>query len=440
MKRIILQPGQEHRLLAGHPWVFDNEVKSVVGPDGIPKVCPEGLAILEPGELVDVESSRKTYIGRAFANPHSKIVARLFSPSKEGVDKGFFKARLRNAVERRRRNYNLETESERLVFAEADLLPGLIIDRFVGWPAIQAEPYIVEKNKSGQTIHFDMLRDALGAPGIWLSVQFLSYGLDLRKELILSALEEVIGPVQGIIERDDSQVRSLEGLPRVSDVVSGTFPEGGICILENGLPFIADPLEGQKTGHFLDQRDNRRWAARYTTGKQVLDMCCHTGGFAIHAARAGAASVLAADISPQALDMVRRNALLNGVSDRVSVEAGDVFELLRFYERKHSQFDVIILDPPAFTKSHKAIEGAIRGYKEINLRALSLLRRGGVLVTCSCSQAMTEGRFKAMIQDAAKDAEKRLHMLEFEYQAPDHPILVGYEESLYLKCGVYQVL
>jgi len=432
MKRIILLPGQERRLLAGHPWVFDNEVKSILGP--------EGPAILEPGELVDVESSRKTYIGRAFANPNSKIVGRIFSPSKEGVDKGFFKARLRKALERRCSTYNLETESERLVFAEADLLPGLIIDRFVGWPAHQAEPFILEKNRAGERVTFETVQAALGAPGVWLSVQFLSYGLDIRKDPILAALDEVIGSVEGIIERDESSVRSLEGLPQVSGVLRGAYPEGGICIFENGLPFIADLMEGQKTGHFLDQRDNRRRLARYVAGKQVLDMCCHTGGFAIHGARYGASSVLAADISVQALDAVRRNAELNAVADKLTVEAGDVFELLRSYERKHMQFDVIVLDPPAFTKSHKALAGAIRGYKEINFRALQLLKRGGILLTCSCSQAMTEGRFKAMIQEAAMDAEKRLHMLEFAYQAPDHPILVGYEESLYLKCGVFRVL
>lgn len=432
MKRIILQPGQERRLLAGHPWVFDNEVQKIVGSDGPVK--------LEPGELVDVESSRKTYIGRAFANPHSKIVARIFSPSKEGVDKGFFKARLRNAIERRRDKYNLEQESQRLVFAEADLLPGLIIDRFVGWPAVLAESFILETTRSGESLSFETVHAALGSPGVWLSIQFLSYGLDMRRDVILAALEELIGPIQGIIERDESPVRSLEGLPQVSGLLNGTYPEGGICIFENGFPFIVDLMEGHKTGHFLDQRDNRHRLAQYVPGKRVLDMCCHSGGFAIHGARYGAASVLAADILPSALEAVCRNAELNGVAEKISVEAGDVFELLRSYEKKRMQFDVIILDPPAFTKSHKAIEGAIRGYKEINLRALSLLKRGGILVTCSCSQAMTEGRFKAMVQDAAMDAEKRLHMLEFGYQAPDHPILVGYEESLYLKCGIYRVL
>ncbi|MCA1949882.1 MAG: class I SAM-dependent rRNA methyltransferase [Treponema sp.] len=432
MKRIILKTAQECRLLAGHPWVFDNEVEHILGPDG--------PAHLEAGELVDVESARKTYIGRAFANPQSKIVGRIFSSSKEGVDKGFFKARLRNAIERRKEYYNLDEECERLVFAEADLLPGLIIDRFIGWPAVQAEPHILEKNNAGEPVSFKTLQAALGPAGIWLSVQFLSYAVDLRKTQILEALEELIGPVTGIIERDESPVRSLEGLPQFSGLIAGTYPEGGICIFENGLPFFADLMEGQKTGHFLDQRDNRRRAARYASGKRVLDMCCHSGGFAIHVARGDASSVLAADISPHALDSVVRNARLNGVEDRLSVEQGDLFDLLRNYERKKRDFDLIILDPPAFAKSHKSIEGAIRGYKEINLRALSLLKRGGILVTCSCSQAMTEGRFKAMVQDAAMDAEKRLHMLEFAYQAPDHPILVGYEESLYLKCGIYRVL
>lgn len=432
MKRLILQPGQERRLLAGHPWVFDNEVQRVLGP--------QGPTTLEPGEPVDVESSRKTYIGRALANPQSKIVARLFSSSKEGIDKGFFKARLRNAIDRRRSNYTLDEESERLVFAEADLLPGLIIDRFVGWSAERAEAFILTNNKVSAPVCFDSLQDALGPAGVWLSVQFLSFGMDMRKEMILSALEEVIGPVEGIVERDESPVRNLEGLPQVSGLISGSYPEGGICIFEKGLPFVVDLMEGQKTGHFLDQRENHIRAARYASGKQVLDMCCHTGGFAIHSARAGATSVIAADISPHALEAVRRNALLNGVENRIAVEEGDIFELLRTYVRNKKQFDLIILDPPAFAKSHTAIEGAIRGYKEINLRALTLLRRGGILVTCSCSQAMTEGRFKAMIQDAAMDAERRLHRLEFTFQAPDHPILVGYDESLYLKCGIYQVL
>ncbi|MFQ3546712.1 MAG: class I SAM-dependent rRNA methyltransferase, partial [Termitinemataceae bacterium] len=214
----------------------------------------------------------------------------------------------------------------------------------------------------------------------------------------------------------------------------------GIVLFENGLPFFVDLLEGQKTGHFLDQRDNRRRAAVYAQGKRVLDMCCHSGGFGIHAACAGAVSVLAVDSSSQALEMVNKNAQLNGVSDRLSVLQGDVFEVLRNFERRKETFDLIILDPPAFAKSKTALSGAIRGYREINLRALSLLTSGGVLVTCSCSQAMTEGRFKGMIEEAARDADKRLHMLDFTYQAPDHPILVGYDESLYLKCGIYRVL
>jgi 23S rRNA (cytosine1962-C5)-methyltransferase len=201
-----------------------------------------------------------------------------------------------------------------------------------------------------------------------------------------------------------------------------------------------DVLGGQKTGHFLDQKANRAAAACYARGRRVMDACCHTGGFGIHAARAGAESVLCVDASSQALQSVVRNAALNGVGDRVSVAEANVFDLLRSYERAKERFGLIVLDPPAFAKSRTALEGAIRGYKEINLRALNLLERGGVLVTCSCSHAMDETRFKAVIADAARDAKRRLRLLEFRYQSSDHPILIGYGESLYLKCGIYEAL
>jgi 23S rRNA (cytosine1962-C5)-methyltransferase len=411
-----------------------------------------------------VESSRKEYLGRAFVNPHSKIIARIYSPSKEGVDKGFFKHRLREAIERRtlmggmeRGAFDLHRDSARLVFAEADFLPGLIIDRFVGWPLADIEAHISER-----PLTFDAARAALGPPASWLSVQFLCYGMDSRREEILTALEEVLsaplspswdaplGAPAGIIEKSTAKVRELEGLPPREGIIRGTFPAGGIVIFENGFPFAVNLEEGQKTGHYLDQKENRLRAAGYvsTVGTpcvRILDACAYTGGFSVHAARTGAACgidtrISAVDVSAAALEMARKNAALNGVGDRIETIEADLFNLLPAYERAKERFDLIILDPPAFAKSHSALEGALRGYKEINLRALKLLSKGGVLVTCSCSQAMDEGRFKRMIAEAAADAGKRLIMQDFRSQAADHPILVGYDESLYLKCGIYRVV
>ncbi|AEF85020.1 PUA domain protein [Treponema primitia ZAS-2] len=453
MKRIILKPGEEGRIRAGHPWVYDNEVgKTLSGPGDAPP------AVLVPGEIADVESSRKEYLGRALVNPNSKIIARIYSPSKEGMDKGFFKRRIREAINRRfTAGLDLCRESARLVFAEADFLPGLIIDRFTGWPLEEAESRIPERPLS-----FEALESALGSPRSWLAVQFLVYGMDSRREDILSALDETLGAAlgpnwditlgkpEGIIEKSAEKMRELEGFPLREDLVWGSYPAGGIVIFEKGLPFVVHPGEGQKTGHFLDQRDNRLRAASFaavggnaaegSAGARVLDACAYTGGFGIHAARAGAASVTCVDVSAAALETLRENAALNGVGDRITTLEADVFEYLRACDRQNEKFDLIILDPPAFAKSRSALEGALRGYKEINLSAIKLLNPGGVLVSCSCSHALDESRFKRMITEAAADAERRLIQLDFRYQGPDHPVLVGYDESLYLKCGFYRVI
>jgi 23S rRNA (cytosine1962-C5)-methyltransferase len=425
MNRIILKPGEEDRLLSGHPWVYDNEIAREI-PD--PSMCAGGG--LPAGGIADVESSRKRSLGRAFVNPNSKIRARIFSHSKEGVDRGFFKRRIRQAMERRLQDYDLQRESARLVFGEADFLPGLIVDRFVG-------------HETGG--------DNSGPAKSWLSLQLLTYAMDLRKGDIVDALKETLswwppemGPAPGLpagmAERDEAHVRELEGLPLRSGILEGSVPEGGIIIKENGLPFFVDLMGGQKTGHLLDQKENRAFAARFAPGRRVLDACCHSGGFAIHAAAAGAREVTALDVSAQALSAVRRNAELNGLSDRIRTLEGNVFDVLRDMERSGERFGLIILDPPAFAKSRTAIEGAARGYKEINLRAMNLLEKDGILVTCSCSQAMTEDLFRSMIAGAAMDAGKRLHQLAFRHQAPDHPVLLGFPESLYLKCGVYRAL
>ncbi|MDR3335966.1 MAG: class I SAM-dependent rRNA methyltransferase [Treponema sp.] len=483
MKRIILKPGEEGRIRGGHPWVYDNEIARVLDGKAAKAGSGKGAAfpasqkaapevLLEPGELADVESSRKEYLGRAFVNPASKIRARIYSPSKEGMDKGFFKRRIREAIGRRVFNsktvnptagMDLRVESARLVFAEADFLPALVIDRFVGWPLEALETSGIPMSP----LSFEAARAALGECGSWLAVQFLAYGVDARREEILDAVEEVLGsPLDtslgvlgtplgvlgtplgvplGIVEKSGAAVRELEGLPLREGLLRGSFPPGGIVIFENGLPFAVNLEEGQKTGHFLDQKENRRRAAAYAVGVdgrggRVLDAFTYSGGFAVHAARFGAAEVIAVDVSKAALNLVRRNAALNGVEEKVAALEADVFDYLGSGERKREQFDLIILDPPAFAKSKSALEKAVRGYKEINLKAIKLLKSGGVLVTCSCSQAMDDSRFKHMVAAAAADADRRLVQLDFRYQAADHPILLGYDESCYLKCGCYRVV
>ena len=470
MKRIILKPGEEKRILMGHPWVFDNEIARVLDGHGVksPQKKSAGekppapkQADLIPGELADVESSLKKYLGRAFVNPNSRITARIYSPSKEGVDKGFFKNRIRTAILLRSGNglqsgYDLRRESARIVFAEADFLPALIVDRFVGWPLETLAAALTRLPFS-----FEDAEEALGPPSSWLSVQFLCWGMDERREMILEALEEVLsapllpdtaplGAPSGIVEKSGAKVRELEGLPLREGIVKGKYPSGGIVIFENSFPFLVHLEEGQKTGHFLDQKENRRLAASYfraeraegadNSGLSVLDACSYTGGFGIHAARAGAGSVTCVDTSGEALEAVKKNAEINGVTSCVKTVEANVFEYLRAAQRRKERHDLVILDPPAFAKSRSSLEGAIRGYKEINLRAVSLLKPGGILVTCSCSQAMDETGFKQIIQEAAADSEKRLVQLDFRYQAKDHPILVGYDESFYLKCGFYKAI
>jgi 23S rRNA (cytosine1962-C5)-methyltransferase len=444
MKRIILKPGEENRALAGHPWVYDNEVDRILdGPGG--KARP---ADLEPGELADVESSRKQYLGRAFVNPRSKIIARIYSPSKEGVDKGFFKRRIREALGRRQ--WRQPPFSGRLLFGEADFLPGLIIDRFCGWPLAD-----IEAASCDPPLVYEDVHKKLGPPGSWLSLQFLIYGIDIRREEILAALEETLEGTRGIYEKSGARVRELEGLSRSEGVLRGSFPPEGIVMFENGFPFLVNPGEGQKTGHFFDQQENRLLAALrgrrlFAEGGagvpvRVLDLCSYTGGFAVHILRLAAAAgfdvrAAAVDASAGALDTLKKNARLNGMADRIETIEADAFEFLRARERKKEPFDMIVLDPPAFAKSRSALGEALRGYKEINLRALQLLKPGGILVSCSCSQALDEAAFRRMITAAAADAERRLVELDFRAQGADHPVLMGYEESRYLKCGIYRAV
>jgi 23S rRNA (cytosine1962-C5)-methyltransferase len=327
------------------------------------------------------------------------------------------------------------------VFAEADFLPGLIIDRFVGWPLPEHDT-APAGTPDGVPYTPQSARESLGPPQSWLVIQILTYGMEARRDQILAALDELepFGEASGIVERSAAKVRELEGLPLREGCIRGTVPASGVLIFEDGLPFAVNIEAGQKTGHFLDQKDNRRQAARYAGGARVLDAFSYSGGFAIHAARAGAASVIAVDSSRAALETLDKNAALNGVRGIIQTVQADVFDQLRGYERGRERFHLILLDPPAVAKTRSTLDDALRGYHEINLRAMRLLSEGGVLVSCSCSQALDDARFCMMIAGAAREADRRLWQLDFRHQAADHPILVGYDESRYLKCGFYRVV
>ena len=388
--RIVLKPGREGRLLRGHPWVYGGEIDQV---DGSPN----------PGEIVDLLDARGAFLARGYFNPHSQIRVRVLSFEQEPIDEGFLRRRLQQAIDRRIL-LSIPSNAYRLVYSEADLLPGLILDRY--------GPYLV--------------------------VQFLTFGIDLRQAPILSLLQDLLSPL-GIYARNDLSFREKEGLPLGKGVLWGEVPNQ-IRIEEGDLSFWADVKEGQKTGFFLDQRENRLVLRGLCQDRRVLDCFCYSGAFSLQAANFGAASVLGLDISESAVALAQENARLNGLEGRCHFRTGNAFDELRALERKGEGFDLIILDPPAFTKSKQAIEPALRGYKEINLRALKLLESGGILLTCSCSYHLSSELFLAMLEEAAADAGRAIHLLEFRTQARDHPILLGVPETHYLKCAMLRVL
>jgi len=390
---VILKPREENRLLGGHPWVFDNEIRSVNGK-------------AESGAEVHIHSAQGRFLGTGLWSPVSRIRVRRYSDADTPFDADFLAARLERAMAIRTACRNPETDSSRAVFAEADGLPGLIVDRYVG-------------------------TDEAGTRGSWLVTQFLSKGMDDRRDLVLASLDAAYRPT-GILERSEASVRRLEGLASRSNVAAGTVPEA-VIITENGLRFRADIGSGQKTGWFLDQPENRAAAARHASGRAVLDCFCNAGGFSLAAAAAGAASVLALDSSREASASVMANAELNGLGPRIQTETGDAFNHLRKAVQEGRHYGLVILDPPAFAKNKASLDGAARGYKEINLQALKLLEPGGTLATFSCSYWLSRERFLAILEDAAKDAGVRIRYLEERSQAPDHPILSGYPESRYLK-------
>jgi 23S rRNA (cytosine1962-C5)-methyltransferase len=388
--KIFIRKGAQHRLEAGHPWVYQSEIDYVEGD-------------FAPGDIVDVFNFRRRFIGRGYINPRSQIIVRLLTRELEAIDREFFHKRLAAAWEYRRK-FVSEPEYCRLVFGEADFLPALIVDKF--------GPYLV--------------------------VQTLALGIDQYKDMIVELLEEMFSPA-GIYERNDVPVRELEGLEQRKGYLRGQFPTM-IKVQENGIPFYADIENGQKTGFFYDQRENRTMLKAFVAGGRVLDCFCHTGSFSVHAALYGAREVTSVDISEQAIELAKKNAALNGVDDRCDFRAANAFDVLRSLSDERQTFDTVILDPPAFTKNRGGIEGAARGYKEINLRGLKLVKPGGFLVTCSCSYHIDRDLFAAIVVDAARDARRTIRQVEYRTQAKDHPILPAAPETHYLKFLVLQVL
>lgn len=403
--QITITKKGENRARMGHPWVFEGEVlKESEKP--------------ENGSLVDVVSEKGKYIGTGFYNDPSKIRVRLLSyNANDRFDEAFFERRVRYAVDYRKTVMpGADFACCRLIFGEADGFPGLTVDRF---------------------------DDVLVA-------QVLSLGMERHKNqifsLLLRVLREMGERVKGVYERNDVKIRELEGMSEnkgIAQIPENELTEADLMpiIVENGLSYMVDVVNGQKTGFFLDQKYNRQAVARIAKGKHVLDCFTHTGAFALNAARGGAASVTAVDISGEALKTAQQNILRNHLVDVVTTREANVFELLTELKAQgHAPYDFIILDPPAFTKSSSTVRSAFRGYKEINLKAMKLLPRGGYLATCSCSHFMEDALFVKMLHEAARDAQVSLRQIEARQQAPDHPILYNVPETDYLKFYLFQVV
>ena len=388
MAKAVLFPGKEKRVLGGHPWVFRSDIDRVEGS-------------FVPGDVVRVFSSKGRFLAMAYYNPASQIALRIMSLRDEPIDRDFIRRRIHEAVEYRRTFADLH--SCRLVFAESDRLPALIVDSF----------------------------------GDCLVIQCLALGMERFKQYAVDALVEEMHP-RGVYERSDVPVRVLEGLEETTGVLYGDVPDR-VEMKENGIRFLVDVKQGQKTGFFLDQKENRAAIAPFVKGKRVLDCFTHTGSFALHAGHYGAREVTGVDISPLACAFAAENAELNGLSASVHFTEANAFDLLSQASRSGERYDTIILDPPAFTKTKATVDRAARGYKEINLRAMKMLPDGGYLVTCSCSQHIVSEHFRDIVRQAALDAKVQLRQVEFRTQGRDHPILASAPETQYLKCGIYQI-
>lgn len=401
--RVAVTRKAENSIKSGHPWIYHTELV-------------EGEAGCNDGALVDIVSPRGRYLGTGFFNSHSKIRIRLLSTNaNDHFDEAFWERRLRYAWEYRKTVMGDDLSCCRVIFGEADSFPGLTVDRF----------------------------------GDILVAQTLSLGIEQRKSLLFPMLARILREdgqvIRGIYERNDVSIREREGMQQNK----GFFPLENLAtpestqteIVENGIRYLVDFENGQKTGFFLDQKYNRQAVARLSRGKRVLDCFTHTGSFGLNAARGGAVHVHSVDISETAVEMARENARRNGLLDVMDFEAANVFDLLPSLPcGAKSDYDFVILDPPAFTKSRQTVEHAMRGYKEINLRAMKLLPRGGYLATCSCSHFMTDALFRDMLRSAAFDAGVSLRQIEARQQSPDHPILWNVPETDYLKFYLFQIV
>nr|WP_294906631.1 class I SAM-dependent rRNA methyltransferase [uncultured Lacibacter sp.] len=390
MTKVTLNRKISQRVANGHPWVFANEVNRVDGN-------------AEAGAIVDVHTHDDKFLGRGYFNPKSQILVRILTRKKnEGINDDFFLHKLSQAwKERQQMGYK---ENCRLIFGEADGLPQLIIDKF--------NDYFV--------------------------IQTLALGIDLWKDAIVKAINQIFQP-KGIYERNDVPIRELEGMEQKKGFLSEPF-DTNIIINENGLQFHVDIANGQKTGYFLDQQDNRRQIQHIVKDAEVLGAFTYTGTFEIHAAKYGAKSVHGLDISESAIAMCNKNAELNGVADKCKFECVNAFDVLKTWVKEGKQYDVVMLDPPSFTKSRATIQKAITGYKEINLRGMKLVKPGGFLVTSSCTNLVQPDLFLEIIQMAAKDARRQLRQVSFQTQSSDHPIVWGWENTHYLKFLIVQVL
>lgn len=389
MAKIILAKDKEKRVEYGHPWIFRSDLETMEGS-------------FNPGDIVDIYSSRKKFLGRGFINLKSQIAVRMMTYEHEEIDYTFLYNRIQAAWEYRKKV--ADPQSCRVVFAESDFLPALIVDKFAGILVIQTS----------------------------------ALGMDRYKPWIVDILNEIIKP-DGIYERNDIHVRELEGLEQKKGFLSKEF-NTKVEMLENGIKFTVDVENGQKTGFFLDQKENRAAIKPFVKDAKVLDCFSHTGSFALHAARYGASEVLGIDISELAVGLASENARLNGMEGICCFEPANTFDRLREYHDAGEKFDAIILDPPAFTKTKSAIEGAIRGYKEINLRAMMIINSGGFLVTCSCSHHIDSEMFLDIVYNAAIDSRRKVRLIEYRSQAKDHPVLLASEETEYLKCAILQVV
>jgi 23S rRNA (cytosine1962-C5)-methyltransferase len=391
MVKIMLARGEDKRIRGGHQWIFSNEIREISGE----KV---------PGEAAEVFDAGGSFVGTGYYNPGSLIAVRLLARQRADIDGAdFYRQRIAAALALRRRLYP-EMETFRVAYGEGDFLPGLVVDKY----------------------------------GDYLAVQFLTCGMERRKLLISGVLREMLAP-RGIVARNDVSVRSLEGLEEKVELLHGDAPEH-LVIEEHSLRFRVDLLTGQKTGHFLDQKENHLLLKERVKGKVILDCFSYSGSWGIHAALFGARQVTCVDSSQRAIALAGENAALNGFAGIVKCEAADAFERLQSLKREGESFDVVVLDPPAFVKSRKVLKEAMKGYFTINRRAMELLRPGGTLITCSCSYHMEREIFRDLLANAAQQARRELRLMEVRSQAPDHPVLLSMPETEYLKCFVLQAV